>query len=49
MSEFGLWLKEKKELADLTLSTGEKWVGELSNRDLKELFSIKAIQESVRD
>ena len=33
-------LKEKKELADLTISTGEKWVGELSNRDLKALFSI---------
>jgi SNF2 family DNA or RNA helicase len=33
-------LKEKKDLADLTISTGEKWVGELSNRDLKALFSI---------
>ena len=33
-------LKEKKELAELTVSTGEKWVGELSNRDLKALFSI---------
>ena len=34
-------LKEKKELADLAVSTGEKWVGELSNRDLKALFSIQ--------
>jgi SNF2 family DNA or RNA helicase len=33
-------LKEKKELADLTVSAGEKWVGELSNRDLKALFAI---------
>ena len=33
-------LKEKKELADLAVSAGEKWVGELSNRDLKALFSI---------
>lgn len=33
-------LKEKKELADLAVSTGEKWVGELSNRDLKTLFAI---------
>ena len=33
-------LKEKKELADLAVSTGEKWVGELSNRDLKAMFSI---------
>ncbi len=32
--------KEKKELADLAVSTGEKWVGELSNRDLKAMFSI---------
>lgn len=32
--------KEKKELADLTVSAGEKWVGELSNRNLKALFSM---------
>ncbi len=35
-------LEEKKELASLTVSTGEKWVGELSNRELKELFSMNA-------
>jgi len=35
-------LQEKKELADLTVSTGEKWVGELSNRELKSLFSINS-------
>jgi uncharacterized Zn finger protein len=34
-------LKDKKALADLAVSTGEKWVGELSNRDLKALFSIQ--------
>ncbi|MCD6343803.1 MAG: DEAD/DEAH box helicase [Spirochaetaceae bacterium] len=34
-------LVEKKELANLTVSTGEKWVGELSNHDLKALFSIQ--------
>ena len=33
-------LQEKKALADLVVSTGEKWVGELSNKDLKALFSI---------
>ncbi len=33
-------LQEKKELANLAVSAGEKWVGELSNRDLKALFSI---------
>jgi SNF2 family DNA or RNA helicase len=36
-------LKEKKELADLAVATGEKWVGELSNRDLKALFSIEPV------
>ena len=34
-------LMKKKELADLTVSAGEKWVGEMSNRDLKALFSIQ--------
>jgi len=34
-------LKDKKELADLAVSTGEKWVGELSNSDLKVLFSLQ--------
>jgi superfamily II DNA or RNA helicase len=33
-------LKAKKELADLAVSSGEKWIGELSNNDLKALFSI---------
>lgn len=33
-------LKDKRELADLTVSTGEKWIGELSNRELKDLVSL---------
>lgn len=33
-------IKSKKELADLTISTGERWITELSNRDLKEIFSL---------
>ena len=33
-------LGEKEELASLTVSTGEKWVSELSNRELKELFAV---------
>ena len=33
-------IKAKKELADLTVSTGEQWITELSNRELKELFSL---------
>jgi len=33
-------LKSKKELADLTVSTGEKLVTELSNEELKEIFSL---------
>ncbi|KJU84690.1 SWF/SNF family helicase [Candidatus Magnetobacterium bavaricum] len=32
-------IKAKKELSDLTVVTGEKWITELSNRELKELFS----------
>ena len=33
-------LGEKQELASLTVSTGEKWVSDLSNRELKELFAM---------
>ncbi|MEQ1744416.1 MAG: DEAD/DEAH box helicase [Saprospiraceae bacterium] len=31
-------IQSKKELADLTVGTGETWVGELSDRELRELF-----------
>lgn len=31
---------QKAELADLTVSTGEKWIGELSNREITRLFSL---------
>lgn len=34
-------LKEKKELANLTVSTGETWIGELSNSELKALVSLE--------
>ncbi|MEM0995208.1 MAG: DEAD/DEAH box helicase, partial [Bacteroidota bacterium] len=34
-------LQKKKELANLTVSTGEKWIGELSNSELKELVRLE--------
>lgn len=34
-------LQNKKDLADLTVSTGEKWIGELSNSDLKRLVKLE--------
>lgn len=33
-------LINKKELADLTVATGEKWIGEYSNNELKELLTL---------
>jgi SNF2 family DNA or RNA helicase len=33
-------LKSKKELADLTITAGEQWLTELSDRELKNLFSL---------
>lgn len=33
-------LKSKKELADLTISAGEQWLTELSDRELKNLLSL---------
>lgn len=36
-------IKAKKELADLTVATGEQWITELSDRELKEIFSLSHI------
>ncbi len=33
-------IKAKKELADLTVTTGEQWITELSNKELKNIFSL---------
>ncbi|MBL4648301.1 MAG: hypothetical protein JKY03_01120, partial [Aureispira sp.] len=33
-------LKAKKELANLAVSTGEKWLGDLSNDELKNLVKL---------
>ena len=33
-------IKSKKELADLTVSTGENWITEMSNKDLREIFTL---------
>ncbi|MBF0565488.1 MAG: DEAD/DEAH box helicase family protein [Nitrospirae bacterium] len=33
-------IKAKKELADLTVVTGEQWLTELSNKELKDIFSL---------
>ena len=34
-------LIKKKELANLTVSTGEKWIGDMSDDDLKELVKLE--------
>lgn len=31
-------IQDKKHLADLTVSTGENWIGKLSNKELREIF-----------
>ena len=33
-------IQSKKALADMTVATGENWIGNLSNKEIKELFSI---------
>lgn len=33
-------IQKKKELANLTVASGEKWVGELSNAELRELVKL---------
>ncbi len=31
-------IRQKKNLADLTVATGESWIGKLSNKELREIF-----------
>ena len=33
-------ITEKKALAELTVATGESWIGKLSNEELKEIFAL---------
>ncbi len=33
-------ISRKRELADITVSTGEAWIGDLSNREIEEIFKI---------
>ena len=33
-------IQAKKALAEMTVSAGENWIGNLSNRELKELFRM---------
>lgn len=41
-------LQSKKELADLTVGTGESWIGDLSNRQLEEIFAISDNDEELK-
>ena len=34
-------MRDKRELAELTVSAGERWITEMSNWDLKELFALR--------
>jgi SNF2 family DNA or RNA helicase len=36
-----LMIQSKKELANLTVTNGEKWIGDLTNSELKELVALK--------
>ncbi len=31
-------IQQKKTLIDMTVSTGESWIGQLSNKVLREIF-----------
>ena len=33
-------LKSKKALANLTVETGEKWIGDFTDKELKEIFQL---------
>ena len=33
-------IESKKELAEMTVNVGEKWIGDMSNRQLEEIFTL---------
>lgn len=33
-------INKKKKLAEMTVSTGENWIGKLNNRELREIFEV---------
>lgn len=33
-------IQDKKRIADLTVATGENWIGQLSNKELREIFTL---------
>lgn len=41
-------LESKKELAELTVAAGESWIGDLSNRQLEDIFAISTKEEQER-
>jgi uncharacterized Zn finger protein len=36
-------LQNKKELANLTVASGENWIGDLSDKELKEIFQLRKL------
>lgn len=34
-------IKDKKELANMTVNKGEKWIGDFSNKELREMFLLE--------
>jgi len=36
-------IQSKRDLADLTVGAGEKWIGNLSNAQLKDIFSLQKV------
>lgn len=35
-------INSKKDLADITVNVGEKWIGDLSNRQIEEIFTFSS-------
>lgn len=33
-------IKAKKEFADLTVTTGKQWISELTDKEVKNIFSL---------
>jgi hypothetical protein len=33
-------IQSKKALANLTVATGENWIGNMSNKELREMFEM---------
>ena len=37
-------IRDKQDLANLTVATGEQWIGNLNDKELKQIFTLDKVK-----